>query len=524
MRKAQLDIDYIGKLFTVALFLVLSVAGFGFSIYLFLVSNSLFLYAIAICFLFLSIISGFFNILASYWYYKSFGYEKYIEELKSKLKPMGRLPTVSVVMPSHDEDLDMIKRNAKELTGIRYPKGKLNVFLLNDSADKDRKRELERFCKSSGINFIYRKRNTDYKAGALNHFLERSRDEFVAVFDCDEHLEDRNFLMDVLPYFQDEKIAYVQTEKRYSKGTFFSDTVDIFDAFFFKFIETARAMDNTAIFSGSCGVIRRSVIDEVGGFPKYAIEDTFFSLESDLKGYRGFYLPKVYAYGKPIYTFSQLVKQQWRYNYGDTQFVSYFLRKKEFKKQQMLAKLNYMAHGFGLNYLSVVLILFTIVSTAIVFSTLPFAHIGIIPRFTSWSDITLSVARVSALEIAELLGLFAFILSMFAPAILTKIYFKSFKKGVMVFLLNYALAVVRAKAAIAAIFNLKDRLKWNSKSEEMGSAVSAMAKARTELVFVAVLAVLGIVALMELKISGGIWLMWYAGMYSLTPLFFYKYG
>ena len=274
-------------------------------------------------------------------------------------------------------------------------------------------------------------------------------------------------------------------------------------------------MDNTAIFSGSCGVIRRSVLDEVGGFPTYAIEDTFFSLESDLRGYRGFYLPKIYAYGQPIMTFSKLVRQQWRYNYGDTQFISYFFKKKGFKKKQLFPTLNYMAHGFGLNYLSVILILFTIISTAIVFSALPFAHIGIQ---------LISLTNITPLEIAELLGLFAFLLSMFAPAILTKIYFGSFKKGVMVFLLNYALAFVRAKAAIAAIFGKGEKLEWHNNYKNEKGMLAVMDKAKVEVGFVAILVVLGVIALMKLNVSGGVWLLWYGGMYSLTPLFFYKYG
>ncbi len=510
----DLDIKRIGKLVTVGIFVLLSIAGFGFSIYLFLVAKSLVLYIIAISFLFLSVVSGFFNVLASYWYYKSFDYDRYLEEFRKQLKPMRKFPSVSVVMPTHEENVAMVKKNIMELKRLSYP-GRINFFLLNDSQNMDTKRALEGMCKKLDVNFIYRDNNKGYKAGALNNFLKHTNDKFIAIFDADEYLKDKNFLVDVMPYFQDSKIAYVQTEKRYRKGTFFSDSVDIFDAFFFKFIETARAMNNTAIFSGSCGVIRRSVIDEVKGFPEYAIEDTFFSLESDLKGYRGFYLPKIYAYGKPIDTFSKLVKQQWRYNYGDTQFVSYFFKRKGFKRAEPLPTLNYMAHGFGLNYLSVVLILFTIISVAIVFSSLPFAHIGI--RMLSLSEIT-------PLVVAELLGLFAFILSMLAPVILTKMYFKSFKKGAMVFMLNYALAFVRTKAAIMAALNIDKKLDWNTKGEKIKGVWTVLDRTKTEITFVVILVVLGVIALLKANISGGVWLIWYGGMYSLTPLFLYKYG
>ena len=511
----KLDREYVGRLLTVIIFLTLSVAGFGFSVYLFFVARTVLLYVIAIAFLFLSIVSGFFNVMASYWYFKSFNYEKYVERITKSLKPMKAYPTVSVVIPTHDENTAMIRKNVSRLKSMKYPKNRMHIFVLNDSANQKTRKELESICKELKVRFIYRDTNKGFKAGAINNFLKYSKDEFVAIFDADEYLMDNNFLLDTTPYFQDSKIAYVQSEKRYRKGTFFSDSVDIFDAFFFKFIETSRAIDHTAIFSGSCGVIRRSVINAVGGMPEYAIEDTFFSLESDLKGNVGFYLPKVYALGEPISTFSKLMKQQWRYNFGDTQFILYYLGKKERKAKDMMSKINYMAHGFGLNYLSIMLILFTILSTAIVFSSLQFAHINLS---------LFSITHFNPLEIAELLGLFAFLLSMFAPAILTKIYFKSFKKGIMVFLLNYALAFVRTKAAISVFFGKEKRLNWTSKSDAKPSMLNVLGKTKVEVAFVIIMAALGIFALSRYNIAGGIWLIWYGTMYSLTTIFLYKYG
>ena len=106
---------------------------------------------------------------------------------------------------------------------------------------------------------MHRNDRKGFKAGALNNMLKHSKEEFVAIFDYDEvpH-KHRTSLMDMLPYFSDKKLSYIQTEKRYFKGTFFSDTVDLFDAFFFKFVQPSRALNNTAIFAGSCGLIRRT--------------------------------------------------------------------------------------------------------------------------------------------------------------------------------------------------------------------------------------------------------------------------
>ena len=363
------DRGFLTRLLTAMMFIILSVAGVGFAIYLFFVSTSMYMYLIAICFMMLSLVSGFFNIYASVWYVRSYFYSDYLNDINSKLRPLGSFPTVAVVVPSYNEDVEMVKKNLQRLGSLNYPKDKIHFYLADDSTKKGTSEQLEAFCKRNKISFLHRDNRKGYKAGALNEFMKISKEKFIAIFDADEYLTDKNFLLDILPYFQDANLSYVQTEKRYKKGSFFSDSVDIFDAFFFTFIQPARALNNTAVFAGSCGIIRRSALDEIGGFPEYVIEDTFFSFESDFHNFGSLYVPKVYAQGEPIRTFSALVKQQWRYNYGDTQFISYFFSRNGIsKKKSPLSNMDYITHGFGLNYLSVFLILFTILSIGIVFS------------------------------------------------------------------------------------------------------------------------------------------------------------
>ncbi len=504
-----------GRILTVLLFIILSIAGIGFSVYLFYVAVNLYTYLLATAFAILSVVAAIFNIHASVWYYRSFLYDDYLDGIKSKLKPVSRFPTVTVAIPAYNEDPKMVGANLKELLKINYPRNKLEVYLLDDSTDAKVAKGLKGIATKYGINYIHRAKRDGFKAGALNNMLKHSKGEFLAIFDSDERIIDRNFLVDLLPYFDDEKISYIQTEKRYSKGNFFSDSVDIFDAFFFKFIQPARALNNTAVFAGSCGLIRRSALDKIGGFPEYIIEDTFFSFESDMHNYKSLYVPKVYALGRPIKTFTDLLKQQWRYNYGDTQFIGYFFKRKGFTKGSPLSNMDYIAHGFGLNYLSIVLILFTLISIGIVFSNVPFAHIKIAALLTennlSWD--------------LELLGFFAFSLSLLTPVILTKIYFKSWSKGLMVFFLNYALAFVRTKAAIAAFINMNPGANWNRlKPKNSNGIFYQIYKTKTEIVFASIMFVLAYVALSEANIAGGIWLTWYGFLYMLATVFLFKYG
>ncbi|MDE1866033.1 MAG: glycosyltransferase [Candidatus Micrarchaeota archaeon] len=510
--------SYYLRLFTAAVFIILSLAGIAFAVYIMLVSSSIYVYFFGIFLLALSVIAGFFNTVSAYFYYKSFFYDDYLGSITRRLKPMRAYPTVAIGVPVKNENPAVVKRTINRLREMNYPKDRFNIYLLDDSTIREISAELKAFCKKSRISYLQRVSKTGFKAGNLNNMLNNSREEFVAVFDYDEYLTNKNFLKDLMPYFQDERIGYIQTEKSSFKGNLLSDSVNLFDAFFFKFIQPARAFNNTAIFSGSCGVIRRRVLDEIGGFPEYVIEDTFFSFMSDMHDYKGLYIPKVYAYGEPVTTFSGLIKQQWRYNYGDTQFLMYFLNSKKGIKKKLSSQgsIEYISHGFGLNYLSVMLILFTITSVMIVFSNLPFFHVGILKFISSANNNLIGL---------ELFGMAAFALSFFTPAILTKVYFNSFKKGFMIFILNFSLAVVRTKAALSALLRIDPATQWARVVKGSSSNVLyALQKTKYEIGLAVVLFAFSALAALSNNIEGGLWLIFYGMLYLCATLMVYRYG
>ena len=504
------------RLATVSIFTLLSIASIVFSGYMFMEANSSYTFFLAVAFLALSLFAGFFNVYASISYFRSYFYDVHLDEVTRNLRPLRRLPTIAIAMPVFNEDPEMVKRNMKLLFQLDYPKRKMRFYLLDDSTVASTVAELKKFCSASNVVFMHRDDRTGYKAGAMNNMLKSCKEEFVAVIDADERLINTGFLKDVMPYFSDRRMAYVQTEKRSEKGSFFSDAVDLFDAFFFKFIQPHRALNNTALFAGSCGVIRRSALKSVGGFPEYIIEDTFFSLESDLHNFKSIHLPQVYALGKPMMNYSSLVKQQWRYNYGDTQFIKYFMKRSaDSKKLSPWAAMDYYGHGFGLNYLSVVLILFTLLSVFISFSTLPFVHMTIKQLFQA----------TFLTKYLELFGGIAFVLSMIAPAILTKIYFGSVKKGAMIFILNFALAIARARAALAAITG-KSPL-WQTvrtAGRPKRNILYALSNTKTEVLLGASLLSLGFISFLTNNLASWIWLSVYGVLYLFSTILFYKYG
>ncbi len=518
--KNKFDVDYLTRLFSVVLFIFITVFGVFFFVYLLLNAHNVYSYLLAFSYMALMLISGFFNIFTAYSYYRSYFYYKYLKDVGKRIVKTDAKPKVAVVMSIFNEDTEVVKRNMLRLFKIRYPKEKLAYYVLDDSNDSKKVEDMRAFSKSHGIKYIHRENRRAFKAGALNNMLGYSNDNLIAYFDYDEYLVDLNFLKDLVPYFSDEKLTYIQTEKRYAKGNFFSDTVGLIDGFFFKFVQPARGLDNTAIFAGSCGIIRKSHLEAIGGFPEYITEDSFFSFESDVNGYKSLYMPKIYAIGKPITTFTELVKQQWRYNYGGTQFIGYFMDKmrngKKTRKLSRLSGVDYMMHGFGLNYISVIAIVFTVFSVFVTFSQLPINSLKITSIFQpGYINFDL-----------EIFGMGVLFASVLMPMVLTKIYFGSFKRGFMFFVLNFALAFVRAKAAFAAVLNKSRRIVWEKGrfGKDYGKLTYALRNSVAESLFSVLLLAFSISAAAIGNLFGGLWLLWYAAMYLSTLIMFYKYG
>ena len=205
------------RLFSIVLFVFLTIFGAFFFVYLLMYSNSIYSYLLAFSYLALMLLSGFFNIFTAYAYYRSYFYVRYIEDVKRRLGGMSHMPSVGIVMSTFNEDTSIVKTNLERLFSVRYPKDKLVFYLLDDSSDAAKRKDMEDFCSRHSVRYIHRNERRAYKAGALNNMLKHSKEDLLAYFDYDEYLVDLDFVKDLVPYFSDEKLTYIQTEKRYAR-------------------------------------------------------------------------------------------------------------------------------------------------------------------------------------------------------------------------------------------------------------------------------------------------------------------
>lgn len=205
--------------------------------------------------------------------------------------------TVDVFVPTYNEPVWIVRRTLLGARGIRYPH---QTWLLDDG----KRPEMEALARELGVHYLTRADNLHAKAGNLNNALSHSSGEFVAFFDAD-HVAMPDFLDRTLGDFLDERVAFVQTPHEFYNVDSYQHRVDRDrkrmwheQALFYRLIQPGKDRWNAAFFCGSCAVIRRRALEDVGGIATETVtEDLHTSIRIHGRGWRSVYRNEVLAYG-----------------------------------------------------------------------------------------------------------------------------------------------------------------------------------------------------------------------------------
>jgi cellulose synthase (UDP-forming) len=228
-------------------------------------------------------------------------------------------PTVDVYIPTFNEPLQVVRQTVLAATLLDWPADKLRVYVLDDG----RRDEFREFCEQAGVDYLTRPDNSHAKAGNLNAALARTSGEFIAVFDCD-HVTTRSFLQVCMGWFlQDPKMAMVQTPHVFYSPDPFERNLDTFrkvpneGELFYGVLQNGNDLWNAAFFCGSCAVLRRSALEEVGGVATESVtEDALTALKMSMKGYNTGYLAIPQAAGLATESLGRHVGQRVRWARG----------------------------------------------------------------------------------------------------------------------------------------------------------------------------------------------------------------
>ncbi|RQS60734.1 UDP-forming cellulose synthase catalytic subunit [Burkholderia sp. Bp8963] len=231
-------------------------------------------------------------------------------------------PTVDVYIPTYNEPLSVVKPTVFAAQSMDWPAAKLRVYLLDDG----KRPEFEAFAREAGIDYLTRDDNRHAKAGNINRALPKTRGEYIAIFDCD-HVPTRSFLQTTMGVFQrDPKCALVQTPHHFFSPDPFERNLGTFREIpnegnlFYGLVQSGNDLWNATFFCGSCAVLKRSALEEVGGVAVETVtEDAHTALKLHRRGYTSAYLPTVQAAGLATESLAGHVKQRTRWARGMAQ-------------------------------------------------------------------------------------------------------------------------------------------------------------------------------------------------------------
>jgi cellulose synthase (UDP-forming) len=260
------------------------------------------------------------------WLIMVLGYIQNARPLRRKPVPLpldrSIWPSVDIYIPSYNEPLKVVRPTVLAALNLDWPAEKLNIYLLDDG----RRDEFRDFAAACGVHYVTRTNNAHAKAGNLNHALTLTHGEFIAIFDCD-HIPVRTFLTTTMGWFlRDPQCAMMQTPHHFFSPDPFERNLGTFRRvpnegnLFYGLIQDGNDLWNAAFFCGSCAVLRRGPLEEVGGIAVETVtEDAHTALKLHRRGYNTAYLREVLAGGLATESLSGHIGQRIRWARGMAQ-------------------------------------------------------------------------------------------------------------------------------------------------------------------------------------------------------------
>jgi cellulose synthase (UDP-forming) len=233
--------------------------------------------------------------------------------------PPGK--SVDVFVTVYDEPLEVVRRTAIGARAIRYPH---RTYILDDGKRED----VLQMAKDLNIGYIRRKGNPNAKAGNLNHAISITNGEYILQLDAD-HVPLPNIIDRLLGYFLDPAVAFVQSPQDFYNTDSFTHVINESsrsmweeNRIFYSLIQPGKDNWNSTFFCGSCGMLRRAALEEIGGFStETIIEDMETSLKLHMRGWKSIYHTEALAFGLSPASAASFHVQRLRWGQGSMQML-----------------------------------------------------------------------------------------------------------------------------------------------------------------------------------------------------------
>ena len=241
------------------------------------------------------------------------------DQLQAMVDDGTYLPSVDVFIPTYDEPAFILRRTIIGCQAMDYPNKQ--VYLLDDT----RRPEIRALAEELGCRYMTRSDNRHAKAGNLNHAIAHTQSELIASFDAD-FVPTRNFLRRTIGFFQDPSVGLVQTPQTFynpdpiARNLGLEEILTPEEEVFYRQIQPMRDGAGSVVCSGTSFVLRRTALEETGGFVTESLsEDYFTAVQLAARGYQVVYIDEKLSAGLAAESISAHATQRLRWARGTLQ-------------------------------------------------------------------------------------------------------------------------------------------------------------------------------------------------------------
>jgi hypothetical protein len=239
-------------------------------------------------------------------------------------------PFVSLHVPAHNEPPEMVIQTLTALSRMNYPH--FEIIAIDDNTDDPELwQPVDEWCSQHGVKFAHLENLPGYKSGALNYALKNLTDpraELIAVVDSDYQIQP-DFLTECARLFIDPRLGFVQAPQDYRgwRQSAYYRRLYYSYRYFFAVSQPSRNERDAAIFAGTMGLIRRTALEDLGGWDEWCItEDAELSLRVLRAGWTGLHVDSSFGQGIMPLTFEALKSQRYRWCFGGIQILRMYWR------------------------------------------------------------------------------------------------------------------------------------------------------------------------------------------------------
>lgn len=219
------------------------------------------------------------------------------------------------------ESVAMLEETLRAVVAMRYP----HESWVLDEGDAPSVREL---CRSHGARYFTRQHDSRYQAqrgpfasrtkyGNYNAWLDAHGNaayDLVVAFDSD-HIPRPDYLDEVLGYFDDDRVAYVQPAQAYynQDASFIARAAAEETYAYYSSIQMSGYGVGHPVVVGCHNTHRVTALRSIGGFAAHEADDMVMTLRYRAAGWRGVYVPRILARGLAPVDWGGYLRQQRRW-------------------------------------------------------------------------------------------------------------------------------------------------------------------------------------------------------------------